>query len=114
RGDPLLARIERLQPRLNASRVVLADEARRDAVAADTARRDGDTRPLLGVPVAIKDNVHVAGQSALFGTASPEPRATEDDRLVARLRAAGMIVIGLTQLPELALWAATESKHHGV
>jgi amidase len=40
--------------------------------------------------------------------------ATADDVLVQRLRAAGMVVLGLTHLPELALWAATESRHHGV
>ena len=110
----LLRRIERLQPTLNAFRVVLAGDARRDAAAADAARRDGDQRPLLGVPVAVKDNVHVAGQSAMFGTGSPEPTADQDDELVRRLRDAGMVVIGLTHLPELALWAATESQHHGV
>jgi amidase len=112
--DILLRRIERLQPRLNAFRVVLADEARAAAAAADDARRAGDTRPLLGVPIAIKDNVPVAGQSALLGTGSPEPVAVEDDELVRRLRAAGLVVLGLTNLPELALWAATESEHHGV
>jgi amidase len=112
--DLLLRRIERLQPRLNAFRVVLADEARAAAAAADEARKAGDARPLLGVPIAIKDNVAVAGQPALLGTGSPQPVATEDDELVRRLRAAGLVVLGLTQLPELALWAATESAHHGV
>jgi amidase len=112
--DLLLRRIERLQPRLNAFRVVLADDARATARAADEARAAGDTRPLLGVPIAIKDNVAVAGQSALMGTGSPEPSNETDDVLVARLRAAGLIVIGLTHLPELAMWAATESQHHGI
>lgn len=112
--DLLLRRIERLQPRLNAFRVVLAGEARTGARAADEARAAGDDRPLLGVPIAVKDNVAVAGQSALIGTGSPEPVNAADDVLVARLKAAGMVVIGLTNLPELALWAATESKHHGI
>jgi amidase len=110
----LLRRIDRLQPRLNAFRVVLADEARAAAMAADKARRAGDTRPLLGVPIAVKDNVPVTGHAALMGTGSAEPVATEDDELVRRLRDAGMIVLGLTNLPELALWAATETEHHGV
>ena len=112
--DLLLRRIERLEPQLHAFRVVLAGEARRAAKAADEARAAGDPRPLLGVPVAIKDNVAVAGQSALLGTGSPEPVNTADDVLVARLKSAGMVVLGLTHLPELALWAATESRHHGV
>lgn len=112
--DLLLRRIERLQPRLNAFRAVLADSARREAADADAARQRGDRRPLLGVPVAVKDNVAVTGQAALFGTGSPERVATDDDELVRRLRAAGLVVLGLTQLPELALWAATESAHHGI
>jgi amidase len=110
----LLERIDRAQPVLNPFRAVLADDARREAAAADEARRGGDSRPLLGVPIAVKDNVPVAGQRALFGTGSPEPVATADDELIRRLRAAGCIVLGLTQLPELALWTATESAHHGI
>jgi amidase len=110
----LLRRIDRLDPSLNAFRVVLARQARKTAAAADEARANGDTRPLLGVPIAVKDNVAVTGQSALLGTGSPEPVNARDDPLVARLRSAGMVVIGLTHLPELALWAATESRHHGV
>ena len=112
--DILLRRIGRLQPRLNAFRIVLADDARVAAQAADAARAAGDNRPLLGVPIAIKDNVAVAGQSALMGTGSPEPINDTDDLLVARLKDAGLVVIGLTHLPELALWAATESRHHGI
>lgn len=109
----VLRRIE-ARADLNAFRVVLADEARAAAADADAARRAGDDRPLLGVPVAVKDNVAAAGQRSLLGTASPEPVATADDELVARLRAAGMVVVGRTHLPELALWAATESAHHGI
>jgi amidase len=112
--DVLLRRIARLDPRIRAFRVVFADQARAEAVAADAARAAGDSRPLLGVPIAIKDNVAVAGQAALLGTGSPEPAAAADAELVRRLRAAGLIVIGLTHLPELALWAATESQTHGV
>ena len=112
--DLLLQRINRLQPTLNAFRAVLADEARREARVADEQRRGGDRRPLLGVPVAIKDNVPVAGQRAYNGTGSATSPAAADDELVRRLRRAGLVVLGLTQLPELALWAATESAHHGV
>jgi amidase len=112
--DRLLRRIERWQPRLNAFRVVLAEDARAAARAADAARAAGDTRPLLGVPIAIKDNVAVAGQSALMGTGSLEPVNDNDDLLVAGLKAAGLVVMGLTNLPELAMWAATESAHHGI
>jgi amidase len=110
----LLRRIARLDLRLHAFRVVLADEAREAAREADAARRTGDTRPLLGVPIAVKDNIDVQGQPSLLGSGSPEPVADRDDELVRRLRAAGLIVIGKTHLPELALWAVTESRAHGI
>ncbi|HEX3908907.1 MAG TPA: amidase family protein [Mycobacteriales bacterium] len=112
--DLLLRRIDRLDLRTHAFRVVLADQVRQAAVEADTARREGDTRPLLGVPIAIKDNVALAGQPSFLGSGSPEPVATADDELVRRLRAAGLIVLGKTHLPELALWAATESRCFGI
>jgi amidase len=112
--DILLRRIARLDDRIHAFRVVLADDARHDAAAADRARGNGDPRPLLGVPIAIKDNVAVRGQAALLGTGSPEAVAHADAELVRRLRAAGLIIIGLTHLPELALWAATESQWNGI
>lgn len=112
--DLLLARVDRLQPRLNPFRTVFAERVRTEANAADAARAAGDSRPLLGVPIAVKDNVHVAGHGAKFGTGSPEPPAREDDELVRRLREAGMLVMGATQLPELALWGVTETRWHGV
>jgi amidase len=110
----LLDRVARFEPRLNAFRLVLADQARADAAAADAARRAGDTRPLLGVPIALKDNIALAGTSSMYGTGSPEPVAHEDDELTRRIRDAGMVVLGKTHLPELAMWACTESQHHGV
>lgn len=112
--ETLLGRIARLDPRIRAFRVVLTDEAREAAAAADAARSSGDGRPLLGVPIAVKDNVAVVGHAALLGTGSPEPIATSDAELISRLRAAGLIIIGITHLPELALWAATESATHGI
>jgi amidase len=110
----LLDRIARFEPRLNAFRVVLAEQARAEAAAADAARQSGDTRPLLGVPIALKDNIAYAGTSSMLGTGSPEAVASDDDELVRRIRDAGLIVIGKTHMPELAMWAATESRHHGI
>lgn len=106
------ARIERLDRRLNAFRT-LFDTATAEADAADAALARGDDRPLLGVPVAVKDYVAVAGQYASQGTGSPEPVATEDAEVVRRLRAAGAVVVGTTHLPELALWPFTESETFG-
>lgn len=109
----LLRRIERLQPKLNAFRVVRAEAVRREAAAADAAREAGDARPLLGVPIAVKDNVLVAGESPRMGTASPEPVAAADHEIVRRMRAAGLLIMGMTQLSELALLPITETRHHG-
>jgi amidase len=107
------ARIARFDPALNAFRT-LFDTALADAQAADVALARGDDRPLLGVPVAVKDYVAVAGHAPSQGTGSPEPTATEDAEIVRRLRAAGAVIVGATNLPELALWPFTESPTFGV
>jgi amidase len=112
--EVLLERIARFEPRLNAFRLLLADEARAAAAASDDARRGGDTRPLLGVPIALKDNIALVDTASLYGTGSPEPAASADDELVRRIREAGMVIVGKTHMPELAMWAATESRHHGI
>ncbi len=105
-----LSRIARLDPLLNAYRVVLGAEALAEADAAD-ARRSG---PLNGVPIAIKDDMHVAGQVTAYGCdADPRPRPA-DSEVVARLRAAGAVVIGKTHVPELMATPFTESPTFGV
>ena len=104
-----LRRIEAIDPRLNAFRVVLADEAL--AAAEDAAGADG---PLAGVPVAIKDEMPVAGQSATAGSRTFGPPAAQDSEVVRRLRAAGAIPIGITNVPELTIWPWTASHANGV
>jgi amidase len=111
--DICLDRIDRYDGRLNAFQTVFRDRARAEAAAADDAGLATDDRPLLGVPVAIKDNVAVEGHAASMGTGSPEPAAARDAELVRRLRAAGAVVVGTTRLPELALWPFTESASWG-
>ena len=112
--DTYLDRIEALEPRLNAFRVVFAERARAEAdQAAARARGGGQDRPLLGVPVAIKDNVDIAGEVTTHGTAGFETPARADSEVVRRLRAAGAILIGKTHLPEFALWPATQSATFG-
>src|SRR4051794_9252534 len=69
-----LERIERLDPKLNAFRVVMAERALTEADQADGRRGSGEERPLLGVPLAVKDNMHVAGEiTANGGRAHPGP-----------------------------------------
>jgi amidase len=109
-----LGRIARLDPVLNAFRVVLGEQALAQADQADGRRRAGDRRPLLGVPVAVKDDVDVAGEVTAYGCDHDPPRAAADAEVVARLRTAGAVIIGKTQVPELMATPFTESPTFGV
>jgi amidase len=111
--DLCLARIDQYDGKIGAFRVLFRDTARAEAEAADAAHTAGDDRPLLGIPVAVKDNIAVAGHAPSMGTGSPEPVAARDAELVRRLRAAGAVIVGATRLPELALWPFTESATWG-
>lgn len=104
-----LGRIEALNPRLNAFRVVMAEEALQ--AAEGLADSDG---PLAGVPIAIKDDTPVAGQSMTRGSRSYGPPETADAEVVRRLRAAGAIPIGITNVPELMIWPWTVSEANGI
>jgi amidase len=109
-----LERIAALDPKLNAYRVVLAEGARADAKRAEERLAKGDDAPLLGVPVAIKDNVDYAGEITTDGTAAYGEPAAEDGHVVRRLREAGATILGKTNLPELAIYGFTESPAWGV
>src|SRR5215216_1669808 len=109
-----LERIAALDGRLGAFRLVRAEEVRAEARALE-GRDDLGRLPLAGVPVAIKDNLDLAGCPTRNGSAatSPEPAAA-DDELVRRLREAGALLVGKTSVPELCLWPFTESEAFGV
>jgi amidase len=107
--DLYLERIERLDPELNAFRVVFAERARTEAAQADARLKAGEERPLLGVPVAVKDNLNVAGETTAMGTNAYGGPATADSEVVRRLRAAGAVVIGKTHMSELAIFPFTET-----
>jgi amidase len=109
-----LERIERIDPRLNSFRVVMAERAISEAERADARRASGEELPLLGVPVGIKDSVDVEGEVTTHGTGAFETPAAQDGEVVKRLRTAGAVVIGKTTLPELAIYGFTESKTWGV
>jgi amidase len=109
-----LERIERLDPQLNSFRVVLAERALLEAEQAEARLQGGDERPLLGVPIALKDSTDLAGELTTHGTDGfPQP-ASADSEMVRRLREAGAIVVGKTLLPELAICGFTESATWGV
>ncbi|MFJ5062206.1 amidase [Streptomyces nigra] len=106
-----LARIERLDGRVGAFRVVRAEAALAEADEV-AARPDLAELPLAGVPVAVKDNLAVRGESLRVGSAAtPDTPAGEDHVTVARLRAAGAVVVGLTNVPELCVFGTTEGVH---
>jgi amidase len=109
-----LARIARLDPLLNAFRVVYGEQALAEAERADQRRGEDDEQPLRGVPIAVKDNVDVAGDVTAHGTRAYGAAATRDAEVVRRLRAAGAIVVGKTHLPELAISGFTESSTWGM
>jgi amidase len=108
-----LERIERIDPQLNSFRTVMAESARAEAERADSRRSSGEDLPLLGVPIAIKDGADVAGEITSHGTACFETPQSEDADVVRRLRAAGAVILGKTNLPELAIYGFTESKTWG-
>jgi amidase len=109
-----LGRIARLDARLNAFRVVWGERALEDADEADRRRAAGERAHLLGVPVAVKDVSDVAGDVTGFGTGGFDRPAPADSEIVARLRAAGAVLIGKVNLPELAIYGFTESRTWGV
>ena len=107
-------RIERHDPALNAYRVVFAERARAEAMQADARRRGGEDRPLLGVPIAIKDDTDIQGEVTAWGTGAVETPAGADSEIVRRLRTAGAVFLGKTNVPELMITPFTESPTWGI
>jgi amidase len=109
-----LARIERHDPAINAFRAVYAERALAEADQADGRRRAAERRPLLGVPVAIKDDIDIAGEVTGLGTDAAVEPAPADAEVVRRIRAAGAVILGKTHVPELTAIPFTESPTFGV
>lgn len=109
-----LERIDRLDPQLNAFRVVYGERALAEADQAAARLKAGEERPLLGVPLAIKDNTDIAGDVTPNGTRAHGGPAAEDAEVVKRVRGAGAIVIGKTHVPELCIFPWGESGTFGV
>ena len=110
----VLGRIERLDRELNAFGAVYAERALLEADQADARVRAGERRLLLGVPVAVKDEIDIAGEVTSYGTGAMASKAPADAEVVRRVRAAGAIVVGKTKMPEFGLWPFTESVTWGV
>jgi amidase len=108
-----LERIARLDSQLRCYRVVLWDSARYEAAVAQDRLDAGERLPLLGVPIAIKDDVDVADEVTTYGSGGHGPAVTSDADVVRRLRAAGAVIIGKTNVPELMMFPYTESLTFG-
>jgi amidase len=103
-----LRRIRALNPRLNAV-ITVAPDALAQARAADRQRRSGDRRPLLGIPVIVKDNIDTTGMATTAGSWALAGSMPSDAFIVGRLRAAGAIVIAKANLSEWANFRSTPS-----
>lgn len=101
------------QSTLNAFRVVLTKQALVDAAEADRRRAAGDRAPLLGVPIAVKDDVDVAGVPTAYGTEGHVRPATQDAEVVRRLRGAGAVIVGKTNTCEFGQWPFTSGPGFG-
>ena len=113
--DALLDRISEHDRRLNAFTGVMDEPARAEADLRDDALVSGDpVGPLHGVPVAIKEELDVAGQVTTFGGRANTTPATADSVIVRRLREAGAVIIGKTAMSEFGQWPFTESTAHGL
>jgi len=109
-----LEAIESTQTTLNAFRCVRPEAAMLEAERADRRLADGDRTPLLGVPVAIKDDTDLAGETTAFGCQGTFEPKTEDGEVPRRLKGAGAVIVGKTTTPELGQWPITEGPSFGV
>lgn len=99
---------EESRPTLNAFRYLRREAALTEARDADARRARGEDGPLLGVPIAMKDDVDITGLPTAFGCDdSGRPPATADAEMVRRLKAAGAVIIGKANSPELGQWPFT-------
>ncbi len=108
-----LDRIRRIDPELRCYRVVLAESARAQARAAQARLDTGERLPLLGVPIAVKDDTDVAGELTTYGSSAHGPAAVADAEVIRRLRAAGAVILGKTSVPEMMIWPFTETLTYG-
>ncbi|HST90281.1 MAG TPA: amidase [Ktedonobacterales bacterium] len=113
--EAYIARIEAVNPALNAVVVKRYDAARAEARAADERRAAGEPLgPLHGVPITIKEAFDLEGTPSTYGLPSRAAAlATSDDQYVRRLRQAGAIILGKTNVPQLLLYNETDNPLYG-
>lgn len=110
-----IKRIEQVNPRLNAVIFPMFDQAREEAKAADAAQRQGEKLgPLHGVPITIKEALLVKGTPTTYGLPNQRNhRAEKDGPMVSRLRQAGAIILGKTNLSQLAIYIESDNPLYG-
>lgn len=111
--DAALGRMAARDPGLNAFSVVVAESARAEAAARDELG-EAERGPLHGVPIAIKEELDVAGCVTTFGGEANSTPVGADSEVVRRLRAAGAVVVGKTTMPEFGAFPYTESASRGL
>jgi len=111
--EATLESIESSQPSLNAFRLLCPEAARAEAIEAERLLAAGERLPLLGVPIAIKDDMDLAGEPTAFGCAGDFEPCHADGEVARRLRAAGAVIVGKTNTPEIGQWPFTEGPAFG-
>src|SRR3990167_6063008 len=112
--EACLAEIEKRNSSLNAFLEVFSD-AKEQAQKADERRAAGESHPLLGIPLAIKDNILIEGRKASAASKILEHYvATYDATVIKRLKEAGAVFLGRTNMDEFALGGSTENSAFGV
>jgi amidase len=111
--ESTLERIEAAQPSLNAFRILCPEAAKEEAIDAERRLTRGQRLPLLGVPIAVKDDMDLAGEPTAFGCGGEFEPCEEDGQVVRRLRAAGAVIVGKTNTPEIGQWPFTEGPAFG-
>jgi amidase len=113
--EAVLRRIDEVDATVNAFTLVMADEARAEAARLDRVREaGGELGPLHGVPVAIKEENDVAGTPTTYGGRANDVMSPRDGLVAQRLREAGAVIVGRTNMPEFGELPFTESDRFGV
>jgi aspartyl-tRNA(Asn)/glutamyl-tRNA(Gln) amidotransferase subunit A len=114
--DSYLDRIKEINPKINAIVTLIEDSARKEAKKAETRVKEGKELGVLhGVPVIIKDNIPVRGVRTTYGSKLYENHVPEEDMiLVDRLKRAGAIILGKSNMPEFGLIGITDNPVFGV